>query len=184
MYDGEAHTYDGLHSLRNYRVFFAVPFYRQRTGLRRVAPVPVTVSYQVEGAPGPSLLGTGDIDTMQAQTSIRLPDTPMTPPLACLLRAVSPHPSISTGRVATVPASQSTLRVPPATARVDALPTGWLLLPGPQKRGTGGTLNLIKCCIRPGPPATLNLIKCCMRPGPPASSSPVPKSEGPGAPST
>ena len=36
-----------------------------------------------------------------------------------------------------------------------------LSLPGPQKRGTGGTLNLIRC-----------------------SPSPVPKSEGPGAPST
>ena len=51
-----------------------------------------------EGAPGPSPLGTGGIDTMQAQTSIRMPDTFMTPPVDCLLRAASAHPSISTGK--------------------------------------------------------------------------------------
>jgi RHS repeat-associated protein len=43
-------------------------------------------------------LGTADIDTMQAQTSIRVPDTSMTPPLACLLSAASIHRSISTGK--------------------------------------------------------------------------------------
>ena len=43
-------------------------------------------------------LGTGDIDTMQAQTSIRVPDTSMTPPPACLLSAASAHTSISTGK--------------------------------------------------------------------------------------
>ena len=47
--------------------------------LWRVAPVPVTVPYHVEGAPGPSPLGTGDIDTMQARISIRMLDTSMTP---------------------------------------------------------------------------------------------------------
>jgi RHS repeat-associated protein len=38
------------------------------------------------------------IDTMQAQTSIRMPDTFMTPPVDCLLSAASAHPSISTGK--------------------------------------------------------------------------------------
>ena len=51
-----------------------------------------------EGAPGPSLLGTGDIDTMQALASTRTPDTSRTPPYACLLSAASAHPSISTGK--------------------------------------------------------------------------------------
>ena len=46
----------------------------------------------------PSLLGTGDIDTMQAQTSIRVPDTPMTVSLACVLSASSADKSISTGK--------------------------------------------------------------------------------------
>ena len=50
------------------------------------------------GAPGASHLGTWDIDTMQGQTSIRVPDTCMTLPLACLLSAASAHPSISTGK--------------------------------------------------------------------------------------
>jgi RHS repeat-associated protein len=35
---------------------------------------------------------------MQAMTSIRVPDTSMTPSPACLLCAASPHPSISTGK--------------------------------------------------------------------------------------
>ena len=35
-----------------------------------------------------------------------------------------------------------------ATARVDALPAVRLLLPGPQKRATGGTLNLIEIGMR------------------------------------
>ena len=61
---------------------------------RRVAPV----SNHTEGAPGPSLLGTGDIDTMREQTSIRVPDASMTLPIACLLSAASAHPSISTGK--------------------------------------------------------------------------------------
>ena len=51
-----------------------------------------------EGATGPSQLGTGDIDTTQAQTSIRVPDTSMTQLLVCLLSAASTHPSISTGK--------------------------------------------------------------------------------------
>ena len=37
-----------------------------------------------------------------------------------------------------------------ATARVDALPAVRFPLPGPQKRGTGGTLNLINFGMRPG----------------------------------
>ena len=52
---------------------------------RRVAPVPMIVPNHAEGATGPSLLGSGDIDTMQAQASIRVPDTSMMPLLACLL---------------------------------------------------------------------------------------------------
>jgi RHS repeat-associated protein len=50
------------------------------------------------GGPGPSLLETGDIDTMQAQASIRVRHTFMTPPFACLLSAASDHPSIFTGK--------------------------------------------------------------------------------------
>src|SRR5580698_1968843 len=42
----------------------------------RVAPVPMIVPSHAEGAPGPSLLGTGDVDTMQAQTSTRQPGAP------------------------------------------------------------------------------------------------------------
>jgi len=41
-----------------------------------------------------------------------------------------------------------------AVARVDALPAARLFLPGPQKRGTGGTLSLIRFLVRPGPPAS------------------------------
>jgi hypothetical protein len=37
----------------------------------RVAHIPAIIQNQHEGAPGPSLLGTGEIATMQAQTSIR-----------------------------------------------------------------------------------------------------------------
>ena len=44
-----------------------------------------------EGAPGPSLLGTGDIDTMQAMASIRIPDSSMTPLLTCLFSEASGH---------------------------------------------------------------------------------------------
>ena len=51
-----------------------------------------------EGAPGPSLLGTGDIDTMQAMASIRIPDSSMTPLLACLFSEASGHWPISTGK--------------------------------------------------------------------------------------
>jgi hypothetical protein len=40
-----------------------------------------------------------------------------------------------------------------ATACVDAQQTARFSLPGPQRRGTGGTLNLIMRGIRPGPPA-------------------------------
>ena len=40
-----------------------------------------------------------------------------------------------------------------ATARVDALPAVGLSLPGPQRRGTGGTLNRIESLLRTGPPA-------------------------------
>jgi hypothetical protein len=43
---------------------------------RRVTPVPMIVPSHAEGAPGPSLLGTGDVDTMQSQTSTRLPGAP------------------------------------------------------------------------------------------------------------
>jgi RHS repeat-associated protein len=48
------------------------------------------------GAPGASHLGTWDIDTMQAQTSIRVPDTSTPPPFACLFSEASSDPSIST----------------------------------------------------------------------------------------
>jgi hypothetical protein len=41
-----------------------------------------------------------------------------------------------------------------AAARVDARSPGCLLdLPGPPKRGTGGTLDGMKFLLRPGPPA-------------------------------
>ena len=63
-----------------------------------MAPVSMIIPNYTEGAPGPSLLGTGDIDTMQAQTSIRLPDIPMTPPLTCHLSTASGHRSISSGK--------------------------------------------------------------------------------------
>jgi hypothetical protein len=42
----------------------------------------------------------------------------------------------------------------PAAARVDTRSAGGPFnIPGPQKRGTGGTLNLIKFRMRQGPPA-------------------------------
>jgi hypothetical protein len=45
---------------------------------------------------------------------------------------------------------------PPAYARVDARsPGGPFNIPGPQKRGTGGTLNLINYDMRQGPPARI-----------------------------
>jgi len=43
-------------------------------------------------------LGTGDIDTMQAMASIRIPDSSMTPLLACLFSEASGHWPISTGK--------------------------------------------------------------------------------------
>jgi hypothetical protein len=51
-----------------------------------------------KGALGPSLLGTGDMDTMQAHALIRVQDTFMALPLACLLSAASAHSSIFTGK--------------------------------------------------------------------------------------
>jgi len=63
-----------------------------------VALVSVTVSNHDEGAPGPSLLGTGDIDTMQARSSTRLPDTTTTLPHACLFSAAFGVPPHSTGK--------------------------------------------------------------------------------------
>lgn len=51
-----------------------------------------------EGGSRTSLLGTKNIDTMEPQTSIRMPDTFMTPPLVCLFSAASARPSISTGK--------------------------------------------------------------------------------------
>ncbi len=86
------------------------------SGLKRFqagGPVPMIIPSHTEAAPEParrgqSLVrracppwrgaGTGDIDTMQAQTSIRVPDISMTEPLVCLLSAASLHPSISTGK--------------------------------------------------------------------------------------
>jgi HTH-type transcriptional regulator/antitoxin MqsA len=44
---------------------------------------------------------------------------------------------------------------PLSAARLDALPAVGLPLPGPQKLGTGGTLNLIKCRMKPRPPAEM-----------------------------
>ena len=58
----------------------------------------MTIPSHAEGAPGPSLLGTGDIDTMQAPTSTRTPDTTMTLPPTCLFSAASARLSISTGK--------------------------------------------------------------------------------------
>jgi hypothetical protein len=43
-------------------------------------------------------MGIWDIDTMQAQTSIRLPDASTTLPLACPLSEASGRASISTGK--------------------------------------------------------------------------------------
>jgi len=64
----------------------------------RVAPVSAIFPNQDEGAPGPSLLGTGDIDTMQASTSTGTPDTSTTLSLACTFSEASAHTSISTGK--------------------------------------------------------------------------------------
>jgi len=61
-----------------------------------VTPVPVTFPDHNEGAPCPSLSGTGDIDTMQVLTSTRTLDTSTTLPLGCLLSAAFAHPSIGT----------------------------------------------------------------------------------------
>jgi RHS repeat-associated protein len=52
---------------------------------------PVTIPNHAEGAPGPSLLGTGDIDTMQAMPSVRGSDTPMTPPLVFSAKRLPAH---------------------------------------------------------------------------------------------
>src|ERR1035438_1543955 len=54
----------------------------------------------------------------------------------------------------------------PATARGDARSAGGLFnIPGPQKRGTGGTLNLIKFRMRQGPPAEHWATSLYSRPG-------------------
>jgi RHS repeat-associated protein len=58
----------------------------------------MTFSNPDEGAPDSSQLGIGDIDTMQAMSSIRAPDTSMMPPLACIRSAAFARPSISTGK--------------------------------------------------------------------------------------
>ena len=58
----------------------------------------MTLSNPDEGAPDLSQLGIGDIDTMQAMSSIRVPDTSMMPSLACIRSAAFPRPSISTGK--------------------------------------------------------------------------------------
>lgn len=58
----------------------------------------MTIPNHAAGAPGPSLMGTGDIGTMQAVASIRIPDTSMTPLLACLFSEASGDWSISTGK--------------------------------------------------------------------------------------
>ena len=50
------------------------------------------------GAPGASIVGTWDVDTMHEPTSTRTTDTFMAEPLACLLSAASAHPSVSTGK--------------------------------------------------------------------------------------
>ena len=55
------------------------------------------IGLQREGAPGLDF-ETWDVDTVQAQTSIRVPDTSMTRSPACLLSAASAHTSISTGK--------------------------------------------------------------------------------------
>ena len=58
----------------------------------------MTVSNHDEGAPGPSLLGTGDIDTMQELTSTRTPDAFTTLPPVCLFSEAPGHRSIFTGK--------------------------------------------------------------------------------------
>ncbi len=50
------------------------------------------------GGPGPSLLGIGDNDTMQAPISTRTPDTPMTLPAACIFSEASGLRPISTSK--------------------------------------------------------------------------------------
>jgi RHS repeat-associated protein len=52
----------------------------------------------VVGGPGPSLLGAGDIDTMQGLTSTRTPDITTTLSHVCSLSVASAHPPISTGK--------------------------------------------------------------------------------------
>ena len=78
------------------RMMAARPSFRGRSW--RVAPVSAVFPNPDEGAPGPSLLGTGDSDTMQAMTTTRVPDTSTTTPAAWLFSAASGHPSISTGK--------------------------------------------------------------------------------------
>ena len=63
-----------------------------------MAPVSAIFPNQDEGAPGPSLLGTGDIDTMQELTSTRTPDAFTTLPPVCLFSEASGHRSIFTGK--------------------------------------------------------------------------------------
>ena len=59
----------------------------------------MTLPYPAAGGwPRPLALGTGDIDTMQAMASIRIPGTSMTPLLACLFSEASGCRSIFTGK--------------------------------------------------------------------------------------
>jgi hypothetical protein len=62
----------------------------------RVAPVPMIVPNHSEGAPGPLLLGTGDIDAMQALALSRTSDAFTIRPHASHRSAASVQPSIST----------------------------------------------------------------------------------------
>ena len=61
-------------------------------------PVPMILPNHAAGAPGPSLLGTGGIDTMQMLASTRTLNTSTTPPPVCPLSAAPAHPPISTGK--------------------------------------------------------------------------------------
>jgi len=91
----------------------------------RVPPVPVILSNLDEGAPGPSLLGTGEGSSHFTVHVFAIEVFSQ-----CRKGA---HP-LSANRCATGYAT---------------------LLPGPRVRGTGGTLNLIEFLRRPWPPAKL-----------------------------
>ena len=91
----------------------------------RVPPVPVILSNLDEGAPGPSLLGTGEGSSHFTVHVFAIEVFSQ-----CRKGA---HP-LSANRCATGYAT---------------------LLPGPRVRGTGGTLNLIEFLRRPWPPAWL-----------------------------